>query len=305
MGHVYVLQATTHLEIEPFTLLGVCAGLVPYPHHNQSPRNTYQCAMGKQAIGTIAYNQHLRFDTVQYNLVYPMKPLVATRTIELMEFDKVPAGQNAIVAVMSFSGYDIEDAVILNRASLDRGFGRCIVYKSKVVAMKRHNSGDKDRLMAAPVDADGVIKPGFELIERDGICSVGSFAENGAVLVNKETPVILRRDLNSPPEFTPKPERWKGPNGGDAYVERVMVANSEESVMTVKIRVRSTRIPELGDKFSSRHGQKGVCGLIVNQEDLPFTDVVCFVFLSNDEWRGGRGVREREIPLSLAHEFFL
>ena len=95
---------TTHLEIEPFTLLGVCAGLIPYPHHNQSPRNTYQCAMGKQAMGTIALNQRNRIDTLMYNLVYPMRPMVKSRTIELINFEQLPAGQNAIVAVMSYSG---------------------------------------------------------------------------------------------------------------------------------------------------------------------------------------------------------
>ena len=114
-------EETTHLEIEPFTLLGVCAGLIPYPHHNQSPRNTYQCAMGKQAMGTIAWNQQNRMDTVLYNMVYPQKPLVKTRTIELLNLEKLPAGQNAMVAVMSYSGFDIEDATVLNKASLDRG----------------------------------------------------------------------------------------------------------------------------------------------------------------------------------------
>ena len=106
---------TTHLEIEPFTLLGAVAGLIPYPHHNQSPRNTYQCAMGKQAIGAIAYNQLNRIDTLLYLMVYPQQPMVKTRTIELVGYDKLPAGQNATVAVMSYSGYDIEDALILNR----------------------------------------------------------------------------------------------------------------------------------------------------------------------------------------------
>ena len=113
---------TTHLEIEPFTLLGVCAGLIPYPHHNQSPRNTYQCAMGKQAMGTIAWNQRNRIDTLLYNVVYPHKPMVKTRTIEMINFEKLPAGQNAMVAVMSYSGFDIEDATVLNKASLDRGY---------------------------------------------------------------------------------------------------------------------------------------------------------------------------------------
>ncbi|KAG8798652.1 DNA-directed RNA polymerase III core subunit ret1, partial [Serendipita sp. 400] len=121
--------ATTHLEIEPFTILGAVAGLIPYPHHNQSPRNTYQCAMGKQAIGAIAYNQLNRIDTLLYLLVYPQQPLVKTKTIELVGYDKLPAGQNATVAIMSYSGYDIEDALILNRASIERGYGRCQVFR--------------------------------------------------------------------------------------------------------------------------------------------------------------------------------
>ena len=107
---------TTHLEIEPFTLLGAVAGLIPYPHHNQSPRNTYQCAMGKQAIGAIGYNQFNRIDTLLYLSVYPQQPMVKSKTIELVGYDKLPAGQNATVAVMSYSGYDIEDALIQNKA---------------------------------------------------------------------------------------------------------------------------------------------------------------------------------------------
>lgn len=109
-----IVPTTTHLEIEPFTLLGAVAGLIPYPHHNQSPRNTYQCAMGKQAIGAIGYNQLNRIDTLLYLSVYPQKPMVKTKTIELIGYDRLPAGQNATVAVMSYSGYDIEDALIQN-----------------------------------------------------------------------------------------------------------------------------------------------------------------------------------------------
>ena len=91
--------------------------------------------MGKQAMGTIGLNQQRRIDTLMYNLVYPMKPMVKTRTIELIDFEKLPAGQNAIVAVMSYSGYDIEDAIVLNRSSLDRGYGRCLVYRCAALAL--------------------------------------------------------------------------------------------------------------------------------------------------------------------------
>ena len=129
---------TSHLEIEPFTILGVVAGLIPYPHHNQSPRNTYQCAMGKQAMGNVAYNQLNRMDTLLYLLAYAQRPLLTTKTIELIGFDKLGAGQNATVAVMSYSGYDIEDAIVMNRASLDRGFGRCIVLRKYGTALKKY-----------------------------------------------------------------------------------------------------------------------------------------------------------------------
>src|ERR1700742_3341626 len=134
-------SSTTHLETEPFTILGAVAGLIPYPHHNQSPRNTYQCAMGKQATGAIAFNQLSRIDTLLYLLVYPQQPMVKTKTIELIKYDKLPAGQNATVAVMSYSGYDIEDALVLNKSSCDRGFGRCQVLRKYPVSLKLYASG--------------------------------------------------------------------------------------------------------------------------------------------------------------------
>ena len=100
LNEASITPSHTHMEIDPLTILGVVAGLVPYPHHNQSPRNTYQCAMGKQAIGTIAYNQYERFDTLLYTMVYPQKPMVKSRTLDLINFDKIPGGQNATLAVM-------------------------------------------------------------------------------------------------------------------------------------------------------------------------------------------------------------
>lgn len=136
-----VSPLSTHLEIEPFTILGAVAGLIPYPHHNQSPRNTYQCAMGKQAIGAIGFNQLNRIDTLLYLMVYPQTPMVRSKSIELTGYDKLPAGQNAMVAVMSYSGYDIEDALVLNRASVDRGFGRCQVFRKCGTIIKRYPNG--------------------------------------------------------------------------------------------------------------------------------------------------------------------
>jgi DNA-directed RNA polymerase III subunit RPC2 len=127
----------THVEIDPVTILGVVSGLVAFPHHNQSPRNTYQCAMGKQAMGSVSTNQYERMDSLLYSLVYPQKPMVKSRILDLVQFDALPGGCNATLAVMSYSGYDIEDAIVLNKASLDRGFMRCVVVKKHQASIRR------------------------------------------------------------------------------------------------------------------------------------------------------------------------
>ena len=270
-------ENTTHLEIEPFTILGVCAGLIPYPHHNQSPRNTYQCAMGKQAMGTIAYNQQNRIDTLMYLLVYPQAPLVKSKTIDLIQFDKLPAGQNASVAVMSYSGYDIEDALILNKASLDRGFGRCLVYRKQICSLKRYANQTFDRILGPSREAD-TGKPIWRhaVLDQDGICAPGERIQNKQVLVNKSVP-LATQSLQQPAsvggkvDYKDTPLSYKGPT--ECCMEKVLITSNTEESFLIKMLIRSTRRPELGDKFSSRHGQKGVCGMIANQEDMPFNDL--------------------------------
>ena len=143
------------MEIMPYSILGYLAGVIPFPHHNQSPRNTYQCAMGKQAMGHTGYNQNLRTDGVLYNLIYPQKPLVKTKTIEFIGYEKLPAGTNASVAVMSFSGYDIEDAIIMNKAAIDRGFGRSSVSTKYATSLKKYANGLADRTIVPPDDCTG------------------------------------------------------------------------------------------------------------------------------------------------------
>ncbi|XP_014210449.1 DNA-directed RNA polymerase III subunit RPC2 [Copidosoma floridanum] len=271
----HIKEGITHLEIEPFTLLGVCAGLVPYPHHNQSPRNTYQCAMGKQAMGMIGYNQKNRIDTLMYNLVYPHAPMVKTRTIEMINFDKLPAGQNAIVAVMSYSGYDIEDALILNKASLDRGYGRCLVYKNNKCILKKYANQTCDKILGPLLDANTKKPiPKHECIDHDGIIAPGEPVERGKVMVNKSTPIVSSGSVaqanQAQTEYKEAAISYKNPI--PAYIEKVMISSNAEDAYLIKILLRQTRRPEIGDKFSSRHGQKGVTGLIVEQEDMPFND---------------------------------
>ncbi|WWD16953.1 hypothetical protein CI109_101385 [Kwoniella shandongensis] len=258
-------EGTTHLEIEPFTILGAVAGLIPYPHHNQSPRNTYQCAMGKQAIGAIAYNQLNRIDTLLYLMTYPQQPMVKTKTIELVGYNKLPAGQNATVAVMSYSGYDIEDALILNRASLDRGFGRCHVLKKQTIPMRTFPNGTHERT-AYP---DPLPRPdAYAFVDRaDGMTAPGATVNQFDVMIHRETPVDTRGAATE--GYKPSPITHKLPE--PIQIDKVMITEGEDGSL-IKILTRQTRRPELGDKFSSRHGQKGVCGLIVPQADMPFND---------------------------------
>lgn len=267
-------DATTHLEIEPFTVLGAVAGLIPYPHHNQSPRNTYQCAMGKQAIGAIASNQFLRIDSILYLMVYPQKPMVKSRPIELVKYDQLPAGQNATVAVMSYSGYDIEDALVLNKGSIDRGFGRCQVFRKYVASLKSYPNGTKDSL-GPPVYENDVPIRKHALLENDGLAAVGEQVNAGEVYVNKTSPdqanaSVIGGDAGRPIQYLPTPMTYKLPDS--AYIDKVMRSVTENDNQIIKVLTRQTRRPEVGDKFSSRHGQKGVVGIMTDQSDMPFSD---------------------------------
>ncbi|KAH3902299.1 DNA-directed RNA polymerase III core subunit RET1 SCDLUD_002118 [Saccharomycodes ludwigii] len=262
----------THLEIEPFTILGAVAGLIPYPHHNQSPRNTYQCAMGKQAIGAIAYNQFKRIDTLLYLMIYPQQPMVKTKTIELIEYDKLPAGQNATVAVMSYSGYDIEDALVLNKSSIDRGFGRCETRRKTTCVLKRYPNHTQDIIGGMRVDENGEPIWQHRPLGPDGLGEVGMKVESGQVYINKSVPTnasdsVLSHHVS---QYRETPVVYRAPES--SHVDQVMMSVSDNDQALIKVLLRQNRRPELGDKFSSRHGQKGVCGIIVKQEDMPFND---------------------------------
>ncbi|KAK1761408.1 hypothetical protein QBC47DRAFT_28102 [Echria macrotheca] len=265
---------TTHVEIEPFTILGAVAGLIPFPHHNQSPRNTYQCAMGKQAIGAIAYNQFNRIDTILYTLVYPQRPMVITKTIQLVHYDKLPAGQNATVVVMSYSGYDIEDALVLNKASCDRGFGRCQVFRKYTAELQKYPNQRRDRIGGKQKDEDGEFIEKHACLDDDGMAIVGFQVRSGETMIKKETPIDqsstgIGSDRGSD-EYRDASVNYR--IADPAYIDKVLISQTERENPIVKVQTRQTRRPELGDKFSSRHGQKGVVGIIVDQEDLPFSD---------------------------------
>lgn len=254
----------SHLEIDNAQILGVCAGVIPCPHHNQSPRNTYQCAMGKQAVGPTALNIFNRADKSSYFLCYPQQPMVQTRTIRLSKYNEMPSGQAAMVAIMSYSGHDIEDALVMNKASLDRGFGRRYYLSKLDLLLKRYDEGEKRDIIASKHEDPNLDRSiyQFKALDDDGLVMPGERLEAGQIYANKFVPYGNQY----------KESRLRYKSKYPVMVHNVSLATSEMGDSIYTIKTRDFRRPELGDKFSSRHGQKGVIGLIVEQEDMPYTE---------------------------------
>ena len=264
----------THCEIHPSMILGICASIIPFPDHNQSPRNTYQSAMGKQAMGVFLTNYNQRMDTMANILYYPQKPLATTRSMEFLKFRELPAGQNAIVAIACYSGYNQEDSVIMNQSSIDRGLFRSLFYRSYTDQEKRvglsvveqfekpmrsdtlrlkHGTYDK-------LDDDGLVAPGVRVSGEDIIIGKTAPIAPDAEELGQRTKLHVKRDTSTPLRSTE--------NG---IVDQVLLSTNSDGLRFVKVRMRTTKVPQIGDKFASRHGQKGTIGITYRQEDMPFT----------------------------------
>ncbi len=264
----------THLEITPYSILGTCASIIPYAEHNQSPRNSYESAMAKQALGIYAVNFSLRVDSRSHILHYPQMPIVQTKPMDAIGYNIRPSGQNCIVAVLSFEGYNMEDALIFNKASIERGLARSTFYRIYDAECRQYLGGLRDRLLIPEPGTRGYRgEQYYRFLEEDGIVSLEAEVSGGDVLIGRI----------SPPRFLEEYKEFevKGPTMRDSsvdmrpsengIVDAVFITETNEGSKLVKVRVRDERVPELGDKFASRHGQKGVIGMIVPQEDMPFS----------------------------------
>jgi DNA-directed RNA polymerase II subunit RPB2 len=259
----------THCEIHPAMILGVCASIVPFPDHNQSPRNTYQSAMGKQAIGVFVTNFQIRMDTMGNICFYPQKPLCVTRSMEYLRFSELPAGINTIVGLSVYTGYNQEDSLVLNQSSVDRGFHRSIYYRG-YRDVENQKAYDPQETFEKPdrSTTQGMRHAIYDKLEDDGLIAPGTRISGDDVMIGKTVAIENNDDVLDPTakKFTKRDASLFAKPTEKGIVDQVMLTINQDGYRFVKIRLRSVRIPEVGDKFASRHGQKGTNGLLLRAE---------------------------------------
>ena len=278
-SHKDYCSTYTHCEIHPAMILGVSASLIPFPDHNQSPRNVYQSAMGKQAIGVYCSNFNLRMDSLAHLLFYPQRPLVVTQSMEYLKFKDLPAGINAIVAIMCYTGYNQEDSLIMNQSSIDRGLFRTAFFRTYMTE-ERHEARLRQEKIEIPdkQDTTGIRHGVYSKLDSEGIISPGTRISGDDIIIGK-TGLIKMEDefddeydneINTIKKRKTDISEAVRPNES-GVVESVMLTMDRQGFKIAKVKTRSIRIPQIGDKFASRHGQKGTIGMTYAQEDLPFT----------------------------------
>ena len=263
-----ITSTDTHCEIHPTLIMGHMANSIPFSDHNQSPRNTYQSAMGKQAMGIFARNYAKRLDKNGYILCSPMRPFVETRMMNILDTHEMPSGDNIMVAIGCYGGYNQEDSVILNRGAVNRGLFRTLYYTIYKDEEHRNIASGKEEKFAKArrENTRGFKTSSYHAVGDNGVPIMNARISENDVVIGKVT--SIKADPNGY-QFRDSSTTHK--NSETCRVDGVWQDRNSDGYPFVKVRVVSERVPEVGDKFSSRHGQKGTCGVMLNEEDMPYT----------------------------------
>jgi DNA-directed RNA polymerase II subunit RPB2 len=260
----------THCEIHPSTIFGVLASCIPFPEHNQSPRNTYQCAMGKQAIGVYVSNFHKRMDKTAYILNYPMRPLVETRIMNMLKLNNMSSGNQVIVAIMTHSGFNQEDSILFNKGSIDRGLFHAMIYHTEKDEDKKINGDEEIRTKPNKAITKGIKFGNYDKLNEHGVIPENTLIEDKDIIMAKIITIKNNKnDNNKTIKYEDHSKSYK--THEECYVDKNYINRNGDGYTFCKVRIRAHRKPNIGDKFSSRHGQKGTIGHIINEEDMPFT----------------------------------
>jgi DNA-directed RNA polymerase II subunit RPB2 len=260
----------THCEIHPSTIFGILASCIPFPEHNQSPRNTYQCAMGKQAMGMYVTNFDNRMDKTAYVLTYPMRPLVETRVMNMIELNKIPSGCQVIVAIMSHTGYNQEDSILFNKGSIDRGLFQATIYHTEKDEDKKIHGDEEIRCKPDPTKTKGMKFGNYEKVNAQGVIPENTLVENRDIIIAKVLPIKDARNDHTKRIKYEDQSRIHRTGGEETYIDKNYIERNGDGYNFCKVRLRTVRKPIIGDKFSSRHGQKGTIGNIIPECDMPF-----------------------------------
>jgi len=261
----------THCEIHPSTIFGILASCIPFPEHNQSPRNAYQCAQAKQAMGIYATNYDQRMDKTSYILCSPAKPLVDTRIMDMIKINDIPSGFNVVIAIMSYTGYNQEDSLLFNKASVDRGLFQAMVFNTEKDEDKQKINGEEEiRCKPDKTKTRGIKFANYDKLDRSGMMDLNMLVENRDVIIGKVIPIKENKnDHTKVIKFQDESKLYR--TNEESYIDKKQIGKNGDGYNFAKVRVRSMRKPVIGDKFSSRSGQKGTIGFIIPEEDMPFT----------------------------------
>lgn len=257
----------THCELHPSLINGVLAVNIPFSDHNQSPRNAYQSAMGKQAVGIYMSNYNQRIDTMGHILHYPQQPMARTKLSKITHSEELPSGVNAVIAIMTYTGFNQEDSVMINKSALDRGLFASTYYKSyKDQCSKNHSTGEEEEFTRPDPKITAHMKPfNYGKLDDDGFVPKDTYVDSNDIIVGKVMPhknqgVIHPKDASM---------YMKANDAG--YIDMNYQGMNGEGYKFCKVRLRKYRKPTIGDKVSSRHGQKGTIGMIYSQQDMPYS----------------------------------